>query len=74
MSVEDAAKFLHKLKTDPHFRAEVRKASEEVINVAKAQDLKFTREELRTVLKEHWSKPDDDDNVCVSPFSKAPGF
>jgi len=74
MSKKDAEKFLKKLKTDPAFGEQVRKASQEVIKLAKAHKLKFSRKELRAVLKEHWSKPDDDMDACIRPFSETPGF
>lgn len=75
MSIKDAKTFLDKLKTDKAFSDEVMKASQQVIELAKkTHKLDFTRQELRTVLKEHWSKPDDDADACVKPFSQAPGF
>jgi Nif11 domain len=74
MSKKDAEKFLKKLKADKTFAAEVTKASQEVIKLAKVHKLKFSRKELRAVLKEHWSKPDDDKDACLHPFSEAPGF
>lgn len=73
MSKEHAQAFLKKLATDKAFAEEVKKASQEVIKLAKVHHLEFTREELRTVLKEHWAKPDDDADACLHPFSELPG-
>ena len=48
MSIQDAEKFLDKLKTDKTFGEQVMEKSQEVIDLAKANNLEFTREELRT--------------------------
>ena len=50
-------------------------ASEHIIKVAKDHGYEITREELTTVIKEHWSqKKDDEDDAAMPHFSEAPGF
>jgi predicted ribosomally synthesized peptide with nif11-like leader len=74
MSKEHAQKFVEHVKKDPELQKKVRAASEHILKVAKDHGYEVTREEIRTVIKEHWSKGTDEGDVAMSTFSEAPGF
>jgi predicted ribosomally synthesized peptide with nif11-like leader len=74
MSKEHAHKFIEHVKKDPALQKKVRDASEHILKVAKDHGYEVTREEIRTVIKEHWSKGTGDDDVALNHFSEAPGF
>lgn len=75
MSKEHAKKFIDHLQKDPALRKKVNDASAHIVKVAKDHGYDVTHEEIRSCLKEHWSKakPEDDDPQTAF-FSEAPGF
>ena len=76
MSKEHAHAFAERMTSDAALRDAITAASEEVLNIAKANDLHFTREELASALADRWGAQADDDTIHPdSPFiSERPGF
>lgn len=75
MSKAHAKKFIKQLQKDPELRAKVNKASQHIVKVAKDHGFDVSHDEIRSALKEHWSKakPEDDDPQS-GWLSETPGF
>lgn len=69
MSKEAAAKFLEEVNRRKEVRAEVNKATEQLVDIGKRHGHNFTSEELHKALLERWGvkeKHDDGPDICFS--------